>query len=145
MLPINYLAVLVCGIVSLILGFVWYGPLFGKQYMRMQGVTEGQVEGYMKNPALRRKMMWNYVFTFVLALITAFVLDHLIIFASSYPGWSGINGSLFAGFISWRGFVVAPTMNLIFFDKKTWSWWFLVNGYYLIQLLLMGTILALWM
>lgn len=129
----------------MVLGFLWYGPLFGKKYMELQGMTQEQAQEHMKNPALRRKMMWNYVFTFVLALITAFVLDHLIVFASSYTGWGGIGGGLFAGFISWLGFVVAPTMNLVFFDKKNWSWWFLVNGYYLIQLVLMGAILALWM
>jgi hypothetical protein len=145
MLPINYLAVLACGIVSMILGFVWYGPLFGKKYMQLQGMTQEQAAEHMKNPALRRKMMWNYVFTFVLALITAFVLAHALYYVSVYEDARGISIGLLVGIMIWLGFVVPATANLVFFDKKNWSWWFLVNGYYLIQLLLMGAILALWM
>ncbi len=142
---INYLAVLACAVMSMVLGFTWYGPLFGKQYMRMQGMTEADVEQFKKDPAMRSNMMRNYALTFILALVMAFGLAHSLIFASAYLQVSGVYAGVMAGFWSWLSFVVPVTANLIFFDKKTWSWWLLVNGYYLIQLVLMGVILALWM
>lgn len=141
---INYWAVLACGVASFIFGFLWYGPLFGKQYMRMQGVSAEEAAGYMKDPAKRRIMMRNYVLTFMLALVTAFALAHSLIFASSYLGVYGAWAGVQAGFWSWLGFVLPATTNLVFFDKKHWDWWFLVNGYYLIQLVGMGLILSLW-
>ena len=32
---VNYLAVLAAAIASMVIGFLWYGPLFGKQYMAL--------------------------------------------------------------------------------------------------------------
>ncbi|MFN3694309.1 MAG: DUF1761 domain-containing protein, partial [Ignavibacterium sp.] len=37
---INYLAVLVCGIISMVIGSLWYGPLFSKLWMKQHGFTE---------------------------------------------------------------------------------------------------------
>ncbi len=33
MFQINLLAVVVCAIASMVLGMLWYGPLFGKKWM----------------------------------------------------------------------------------------------------------------
>ena len=35
---INYLAVLTCAIVAMPVGFLWFGPLFGKAWARHMGV-----------------------------------------------------------------------------------------------------------
>ena len=40
---INFLAVLVCGVVSMIIGATWYGPLFGKKWMKEEGSTEEEL------------------------------------------------------------------------------------------------------
>lgn len=37
---ISYPAVLGAAIASMILGFLWYGPLFGNAWMRLSGMTE---------------------------------------------------------------------------------------------------------
>ena len=36
---INFLAVLVGGVINMAVGFVWYGPLFGKLWLRLIGKT----------------------------------------------------------------------------------------------------------
>ncbi len=144
-ISINMWAVLVSGVASFILGFVWYGPLFGKQYMRMQGTTPEEANRMMQDPKFKNKMMLNYAFTFILALVTVFVLAHGIIFTEAYFVTSGITCGIAVAVFAWLGFFVPATTNLVFFDKKKWDWWFLVNGYYLIQLILIGTILSLWM
>jgi hypothetical protein len=41
---INYWAVLVCGVLSMVIGFVWYGPLFGKKWMEIVGATFKDIE-----------------------------------------------------------------------------------------------------
>ena len=38
-LELNYVAVLVCAVVSMVVGAVWYGPLFGKQWMEVIGIN----------------------------------------------------------------------------------------------------------
>jgi len=130
---------------SMVLGFVWYGPLFGKPYMRMQGVTEADVEKFKTDPKKKSQMMRNYAFTFVLALITAYLLSYFLVFGSIVLGLTGVLAGVKIAFMAWLAFVVPATANLVFFDKKKWDWWFLVNGYYLVQLVAMGSILAVWM
>ena len=41
---INYWAILVLGIVSMALGALWYGPLFGKKWMEIIGVNKNDLE-----------------------------------------------------------------------------------------------------
>ncbi len=38
-MEINYLAILVCGVLSMVIGAIWYGPLFGKKWMEICGVN----------------------------------------------------------------------------------------------------------
>ncbi len=45
MVDINYGAVLVAAIIEIVLGFLWYGPFFGKMWMKSIGVTEGKTKG----------------------------------------------------------------------------------------------------
>lgn len=37
---INWLAVLAASLVGFIIGAIWYGPLFGKAWMKIVGLTE---------------------------------------------------------------------------------------------------------
>ena len=128
----------------MILGFIWYGPLFGKKYMQLQGVTGADVEKYKKDPKMRSKMMRNYALTFILALFTAFAFANFLMFAEVFYALKGISSAFMVVSLAFLGFVLPATTNLVFFDKKNWEWWFLVNGYYLVQLLLIGFILATW-
>src|SRR5258706_1426327 len=99
--PINYVAVLIAAIVSMPLGFLWYGPLFGKQWMKLSGITEAKMKAGKKSG----KANMGYGLMFIGSLIMAYVLAHSLIFASSYLKVTGISAGLMAGFWSWLGFV----------------------------------------
>ncbi len=43
-MAVNYWAVLTCGLVSMVVGSIWYGPIFGKLWMRLNGVTQAECE-----------------------------------------------------------------------------------------------------
>ncbi|OHA21318.1 MAG: hypothetical protein A2849_03215 [Candidatus Taylorbacteria bacterium RIFCSPHIGHO2_01_FULL_51_15] len=138
-IPINYLAVLVCGVASMVLGSLWYGPLFGKQWIALSGMTPEQMEQGKK-----KGMAKLYALSFLGSLLMAYVLAHSLIFASSYFETSGISAGLMAGFWSWLGFVAPVTLGSVLWDGKPWRLWILNNGYQLLLLLIMGAILALW-
>ena len=64
---VNLLAVLVAGIVPMLIGSLWYGPLFGKRWMALMEMTADEIqEGF--NPVK------TYGVSFLLSLVTAFVL-----------------------------------------------------------------------
>lgn len=74
---VNLLAVLVAGIVPMMVGMVWYGPLFGKRWMALMETTPEEIrEGF--NP------LRTYGISFLLSLVTAFILAQLI--ADIAPG-----------------------------------------------------------
>ncbi len=71
MQEVNWLAVLVAGVIPMVIGFLWYGPLFGKKWLALMEMTE---EDIMKdfNPAK------TYGLSFLLSLVTAYVLAQLL-------------------------------------------------------------------
>jgi hypothetical protein len=139
--PINYWAVLVSGIAAMVLGFLYYGPVFGKLYSRLMGFDN-------MDPAKRAEMMKgmnkSYSITFVGALVTAWVLAHAVIYAGAYMHWSGLSAGLVTGFMSWLGFQATLTLGTVLWEGKPWKNYFLMNGHSLLQLLIMGAILGVW-
>ena len=136
-IPINYLAILFCGIASMALGFLWYGTLFTKTWMKLSGVSAASMKGGSAGK--------GYAISFVGSLVMAWVLAYSLVFASTYLGISGIRAGMQAGFWNWLGFVAPVTLGGVLWEDKSWKLWILNNGYNLTQLVLMGIILALWL
>ena len=43
-LAVNWLAVLVTAIINMVVGFLWYGPLFWRLFLRLIGKREEEIE-----------------------------------------------------------------------------------------------------
>lgn len=138
MVPVNYLAVLLAAIASMPLGFLWYGPLFGKPWMKMMGITPEKAKEMKK-----KNMTKEYVMMFVGSLLMAFVLSHALIFAKAYLHETGISAGLQTGFWNWIGFVAPVTIGAVLWENKPWKLWILNTGYFLVLLLIQGIILSL--
>ena len=141
MIDVNYLAILASAVAAMVLGFLWYGPLFGKIWSELMGWGVMTPE---KMAEMQKKARPAYAISFVGALAMAYVLAHALIFASAYLNSSGVTAGLAAGFWNWLGFIAPVTVGVVLWDGKPWKLWFINAGYYLVQLLMMGTILALW-
>lgn len=139
MVPVNYLAIVVAAVLSMVIGSVWFGPLFGKPWMKLMGMSKESMKD-MKPQA----MMKLYGIQFVGSLFMAFVLAHSLVFAKAYLGESGISAGLQTGFWNWAGFVAPVTLTSVLWEGKSWKLWLLNNGYYLVLLCSMGVLLALW-
>lgn len=139
MVPINYWAILVNVVLAMVLGFLWYGPLFGKKWIASMGWTEAQVQEGMK-----RGMQKSMALMAIGSLIMSFVLSHSLVFASTYLGESGVGAGLMTGFWNWIGFVAPVLVGAVAWEGKSWAWWCITAGYYLVLLCLMGVMFALW-
>lgn len=140
MVEINYIAVLVAGIVGIALGWAWYGPLFGKQWMALSGTSMPQT----MTPEMKRSMNMSYLITFIGSLVMAYVLSHALVFASAYLDTRGVSAGLMAGFWNWLGFVAPVMLGMVLWEGKPWKLYFLNVAYYLVTLLIMGVVLAVW-
>ena len=136
--PINYLAVVAAAVASMALGMAWFGFLFGKQWIALMGWTPEEIE------VAKARGRRSYVLAALGSLVMAYVLAHVLIFASAYFMITGISAGLMVGFWNWLGFVAPVTLGAVLWEGKPWKLWALDNGYQLLSLLVMGVILTLW-
>ena len=69
---VNYLAVLLAAISSMVVGSLWYMPAgFGKAWMKLTGVKPD------RSKMTGGKMAWMYGSVFVCSLLTAYILAHV--------------------------------------------------------------------
>lgn len=139
LVPVNYLAVLLSAIAAMVLGFLWYSmALFGKPWMKEVGLTEEKVKAHQK------KMGPMYALMMVSALVMAFILSHVVEFSHSYfPEYTKLMSGLFSGFWMWLGFVATYALSMVIFEGRSWKWFGISAGYYLVSLLIMGLIFGL--
>lgn len=138
MLPINYWAVLVAAVANMVLGSLWYGPLFGKPWKAMMGFTQEKMAA-----AKAKGMTTSYVIMIVGSLFMSWVMAHGIILAN-YLMVSGVAAGIKVGILNWIGFVAPVTVGAVIWEGKPWKLWYLNSGYYLVGLIMMGIILAVW-
>ena len=138
MLPqasINYLAVLAAAVVSIILGFLWYGPLFGKQWMQLMGITNKQMkEGSKKG------MAKTYTIMIVSTLLTSYILAHFV----DYMQASSMIDGIMLGFWIWLGFIATVQIGSVLWEQKPVKLYFINTLHTLVNLAVMGAILAAW-
>jgi hypothetical protein len=138
--PVNYLAVLVATLISMVIGSVWYGPLFGKIWMK-----EMKLDMPKKMTAkIKQEMMKSYGLMFVGSFFMAYILAHNSVFAGAYMQTTGTSAGMSSGFWNWLGFVAPVTLTAVLWEGKSWKMWCINNGYYLITMPIMGAIVAGW-
>jgi len=129
---VNWVAIVIAAIAQFVIGWIWYGPLFGKTWMSMMGMSQQSMG--------REGMSKTMILTFIGSLVTAAVLSMLV-------GWMGaktLGAGIAAGFWAWLGFVATVTLGGVLFAKMSWNLYILNNAYQLISLAVMGAILAKW-
>ena len=139
--PLNYLAIVVAAAASTIIGMIWYGPLFGKQWKALMGFTDESVKTMTMTPT--KAIIGGCIASLVMAYVLAHSLGFVVL-AAEYLGLSDVSSGLQAGFWNWLGFVAPVTLGAVLWEGRPWRIWFLNAGYWLVSLLAMGLILALW-
>jgi hypothetical protein len=129
---LNWLAVIVSAIVSMAVGAVWYGPLFGKRWMKEVGFTQEDIESGQTWPLYLIAMLNSLCMTFVLAN------------AIAWAGVTGIGGGLLLGALMWIGFTGLTFAVNHAFEGRTIVHWAINSGMYLTSLMIAGVILAVW-
>jgi hypothetical protein len=138
--PVNYLAVLVTGIVIFALGGLWYSPvLFVKKWLALQGRTEEQERAQ----AASANMPVMYLSAFITALITAWVMALVFAHFDRSIEFSWAHGVLF-GFLFWLGFAATTSYATVIFSGKPKQLWLIDSMYNLVSFVIAGIILAVW-
>lgn len=144
MITVNYLAILVAGIVSMVTGSIWYGPLFGKTWGRIIGMDVAGMPPEQK-AKMQKGMGALYFANFILALLTAYILAHYI------GGWQpapGAQGGIINAFWIWLGFIMPTAAGGAMWSGKpkklAWQMFWVTMSYQLVNFLIIGAILGAW-
>lgn len=132
-IQVNYVAILVCAVASMVVGYFWYSKmLFGKQWMRLSGITEADINKG------KDKMPVTYGTMFVASLVMAYVLAHFISFANAVT----ITDGIMTAFWAWLGFVATTFLSGSLFEGKPIKLYYIQAGHYLVSMAVMGAILV---
>ena len=132
---VNYLAVIIAAVVSLLFGFLWYGPIFGKAWMRLNGVTKKDIEASKK-----KGMVFPMFLHLIGNLISVFAFGVL----AGSLGLVGIGSYLVLGLILSVGFFLSTTLlGSVLWDNKPWGLYLLNAVYWIINLEIVAIILSL--
>jgi hypothetical protein len=127
---VNWIAVLVAGVSSMVLGAIWYSPvMFGKTWQAAVGLSDEQIAS--ANPAV------TYGGAFVLSLIAAAVFA---MFIGPKPELGFALGAGFSAGLCW----VAASFGISYlFERRSLAHWAINGGYHTLQFGLFGLVLGL--
>ncbi len=126
----NWLSVLVAAASAFMVGGLWYGALFEKPWMRANGLTEAQIK--QGNP------LKIYGTSFLLSIVSAFFLGHLLAFFNPEPKQIMMISSGIA-----MGFII-PSIGISYlFSHRTGKLFLIDAGYWLAFYTVMGGVFVL--
>ena len=135
---VNYWTVLAAAVASIILGFLWYGPLFGKQWLKLMGFSEKQIKQMKENS--QKGMTKTYTVMVVSTLVTAYVLAHFV----GYLQALSVGDGIVLGFLLWIGFLATSQIGSVLWEQKPVKLYMINTLYNLVNLCVMAVILAVW-
>lgn len=127
---INYLAVIASTVMAFVLGGLWYGPLFGKIWMKEMNFTEEELK--------KANMAKIFGTAFILNLIISINL------AMFLGPKADLGFGLFAGAAAGIGWVAASIGITYLFGRKSLKLFLVDAGYQAVIYTLTGGILGAW-
>ena len=129
-LDVNWIAVVVAAVAPMIIGTLWYGPLFGKLWMRSLGKTSEELGSPSTGIAV----------SIVASLITATIVSVVI----NAVGAGTIMEGIVWGVLLSVGLIATSTATNSVYENKSWTVTFLFIAYQVVTLAVMGAIVAAW-
>lgn len=162
-MEINFYIFFLAALVPMVIGSIWYGPLFGKAWMNEMGFTEES----LKDTNMVKTLILCYIFSVLVAFALMPMTIHQMGTYSTLagePGFANQTGeafSYFENFVTTYGdrfrtfkhgafhgvlngvFLVLPILGTIaMFDKKSFKYVAINASYWIVTLALMGGIVC---
>lgn len=131
---VNYLAVFLAAVSSMVVGSIWYLPnVFGAKWSKLSKVD---LKKMAANPAKA------YGLTFVASLLTAFVLAHISFTANHFYQHSFIYDAVMTSVWLWLGFTAARILVHDLFENRPGKLTVLNAAHELVTLIVMALVLG---
>lgn len=132
----NFSVILVCAVLNMVLGFIWYAMIFSKAFIELMGLSPER----MSDPDAQTAAVHGYFASFFSSVIMAFSLSYFIVYMDIDTAFDGFR----LGILSWLGFTLTTMLPNHYFSMKPLKLALINIAYPMVGLSLMGTVLALW-
>ena len=159
-MELNFLAILVAALSTLVVGFLWYNPkTFGTIWMRESGMTEEKMKG--SNMALIFGM--SIFYAFLMAMIINTIVVHQFGALGLIGGDPALAKPSYAAFMADYGgdfrtfkhgmlhgfmtglFLALPIVGTnALYERRSWKYTLIVGGFWIVCFTIMGGILCAW-
>ena len=128
---INILAVVLATLGFMVVGFVWYGPLFGKRWMALNGFTQESMKD-VNMPIMMAKGLTN---SLVMAIGIAFMFNFLSV--------DTLMEAIHISAMLWLFFAATTQMLAHIYEKQPFELTLINWGNQLVGMVLAGAIISL--
>lgn len=128
---LNHFAIIVATISAFILGGLWYGPLFGKAWMKENGFTPESASQVNAGKVYGLAFLW----TLVMAYNLGFFLGDASI---------GAGQGVLYGFATGFGWIAMAVFVIGLFERRSAKLMLINGGYMTVALTIMGAIIGTW-
>jgi hypothetical protein len=131
---VNWIAVLVAGIVAMVIGAVWFSPrLFARPWMRAIGKTPEEI-------AASGSANLGYAVAALSSLVVAYLMSWVVDWAEAGNVFEGAA----TGFLVWLGFVATTFAVNTAFGGRPWMLYLIDAGHFLAVFVVVGAIVGAW-
>ena len=123
----NLLAILVAAAAGFLVGGLWYGPLFGKAWMKEHDFDEEELR--------KANMLKIYGLTFAFSVLSAVFLGHLLAFFDAAP-----RSTMMISIGVALGYIVPAIGTNYLFSRKSGRLFAIDAGYWLVFYTAMGAV-----
>ena len=133
---INYWAVILATLSTMIVGSIWYTPkVFGNYWMKAAGVTPSGKASDAVGPILT---------TVVVSFITSWILAGTVFIVWKFYDGSFLANAVITGILLWAGFTAARFITHDAFDKRPSGLTVLNIAHELVTIVIMSLIIGVW-
>ena len=126
---IDWVGVIVATLAAMVLGALWYGPLFGKQWFALIGKTREELQG-------------NAGIGYGIAIVGSFILSIVMTYVTQWGAAEGFGEGAIVGIVMWAGFVISTQVTGMVFEGRPWELIMLNSGGSLLSFLIVGGIVS---
>jgi hypothetical protein len=126
----NFWAILAAVVCNFILGWIWYGPLFGKIWAK-------EMKRDLSATPDKKAMLKGMILMIIGNFLMAFVLSHDIFVWLKFPGMdkmSPLETAWMSSFFIWLGYYVPTHIGATTWEQKSWKLTFINLAYHLSSL-----------
>jgi hypothetical protein len=159
-MEINFLAILVAALSTLVIGFIWYNPkVFGTIWMKESGMTEEK----MKNSNMAKIFAVSLVYGIMIALLLQVLVIHQFGALGMIGGDPTIAKPSFAEFMADYGnafrtfkhgalhgfmtglFLIMPIIGTnALYERRSFRYTLVTSGFWIVCCMIMGGIICAW-